>query len=85
MLTVLTSEEFDKYYNVLRNNFDKVDDKGNIIICYGYEPAIDQYIADVVLQLINVPNDDDKVEVSTLSRDGWYESKCEELLAEALS
>ena len=85
MLTILTTEEFNKYLNTLRNNFERVDDKGNIIICYGYEPAIDQYVADVVLQLINIPNENGKVEVSTLSRDGWYESKCEELLAEALN
>ena len=85
MLTILTTEEFNKYLNTLRNNFERVDDRGNIIICYGYEPAIDQYVADVVLQLINIPNENGKVEVSTLSRDGWYESKCEELLAEALA
>jgi len=72
----LTDIQFAKLFNDLGNHYDKIDDRKKFVICENFEQAINEYVADCVIQLLPNP-DDDKIDIHCLFTNEVYEKNFE--------
>ena len=75
----ISQANFVKLYNTLHSYYNRIDDRKNIIICENYEEAIQQYMADMMIQILNHP-DENMVELNILFSDEWHEAEFRQIL-----
>ena len=77
---VLSHTKYVALFNELHNHYDRIDDRTKVILCQNFEPAIDQYMTDCVIQVLESPNPDEQ-HIQVCFGDEYYRDEFYKMVA----